>query len=88
MDGWVQRDRDSILPHCQPGPHLTLVGSTIFEICLLEPENPVLRLGHVNDLEPLVAGKQRVAVGKDVEVLPTEKRYLKKSEKETHIYIY
>lgn len=44
---------------------------------LAEPEYPVDGLCAVDDLEPLVAGEERVPVGQDVEVLATHERYLK-----------
>ena len=66
--------------------YLTFIGARVFEICVLEPEYPVLRLGHVDDLEPLVVGEQRVTVRQHVKVAATEKRYLEEKNKREKKY--
>ncbi len=57
--------------------YLALVGPRVLELRPGQPEDPVDRLGPVDDLEAAVVGEQGVAVGQDVEVAPADERDLK-----------
>lgn len=61
-------------------PHLTIVLPRVVEVGLPEPEDPVLRLGQVDDLVAAVVGEERVAVAQHVEVAAAEERDLERGK--------
>ena len=60
--------------------HLAIVRPAVSVACLLDPEDPVDRLGQVDDLDAGVVGEERVPVREDVEVLAPHERDLKGEE--------